>query len=90
MAYPAFGTILLFDVHPVTGVSIEVFYADRLATFGRRGIGWFWWPRQRGFAPNRPGRWALSTLLSHEDVPKMLAVLPYCFNRDGAWKQRFR
>ena len=45
----------LFDVHPATGASIEVFFADRrLATFGRGGAGWFWWPRQRGFAPNGP------------------------------------
>ena len=43
-----------FDVDPVTGASIEVFYADRtLETFGRSGAGWFWWPRQRGFAPNK-------------------------------------
>jgi hypothetical protein len=41
----------LYDVDPQTGASIEVFYTDRLATFGRRGTGWFWWPRQRGFAP---------------------------------------
>jgi len=42
-----------FDVHPVTGASIEVFYADtRLATFGRGGAGWFWQVRQRGFAPD--------------------------------------
>jgi hypothetical protein len=44
----------LFDVHPVTGASIEVFYADGLATFGRGGVGWFWWRRRRGFAPDRP------------------------------------
>ena len=43
----------LFDVHPCTGVSIEVFYADRtLETFGRCGSGWFWWSRQRGSAPD--------------------------------------
>ena len=37
----------LYDVHPLTGVSIEVFYADRaLETFGRCGAGWFWWARQ--------------------------------------------
>jgi hypothetical protein len=43
----------LFDVHPVTGASIEVFYADtRLATFGRGGAGWFWHFRLRGFAPD--------------------------------------
>jgi hypothetical protein len=42
----------LFDLHPRTGVSFEVFYSDRtLETFGRRGAGWFWWPRQRGCAP---------------------------------------
>jgi hypothetical protein len=45
----------LYDVDPLTGVSIEVFYADRtLETFGRQSSGWFWWPRQRGFAPNGP------------------------------------
>jgi hypothetical protein len=42
----------MFDVHPVTGRSIEVFYADRtLETFGRGGAGWFWWLRRRRFAP---------------------------------------
>ena len=44
----------LFDIHPVTGASIEVFFADGLATFGRGGVGWFWWPRRRGFAPEGP------------------------------------
>ena len=42
----------LFDIHPVTGASIEVFYADGLATFGGGGAGWFWWPRRRGSAPD--------------------------------------
>jgi hypothetical protein len=42
----------LFDVHPRTGASIEVFYADRaLETFGWCGGGWFWWSRQRGCSP---------------------------------------
>jgi hypothetical protein len=42
-----------FDIHPVTGTCIEVFYADnRLVTFGKAGAGWFWWPRRRGFAPD--------------------------------------
>ena len=45
----------IFDVDPVTGRSIEVFYADRrLETFGRGGAGWFWWWRRRGFAPEGP------------------------------------
>jgi hypothetical protein len=43
----------LFDIDPATGVSIEVFYADRtLETFGRGGCGWFWYCRQRGFPPD--------------------------------------
>jgi hypothetical protein len=45
----------LYDVHPRTGASIEVFYADRtLETFGKGGAGWFWWSRRRGFAPDGP------------------------------------
>jgi hypothetical protein len=43
----------LYETHPLTGAAIEVFYADRtLETFGRCGPGWFWWYRQRGFAPD--------------------------------------
>jgi hypothetical protein len=43
----------LFDVHPRTGISIEVFYADRaLETFGKCGPGWFWWSRRPGFTPD--------------------------------------
>ena len=45
----------LFDVHPLTGISIEVFYTDRtLETFGRSGVGWFWCCRQRGFVAAGP------------------------------------
>jgi hypothetical protein len=40
------GRERLFDVHPQTGASIEVLYADRtMETFGRCGAGWFWWSR---------------------------------------------
>jgi hypothetical protein len=43
----------LFDTHPVTGASIEVFYADRrLESFGSGGAGWFWLPRRCGYSPN--------------------------------------
>jgi hypothetical protein len=43
----------LYDIHPLTGISIEVFYLDRsLETFGRSGAGWFWWPRRRGCSPD--------------------------------------
>src|SRR5271170_2058133 len=47
----------LYDIHPQTGATVEVFYADRtLETFGRCGLGWFWWYRRRGFAPDSPRR----------------------------------
>jgi hypothetical protein len=43
----------LYDINPRTGISIEVFYADRtLETFGRCGRGWFWWSRRRGLSPD--------------------------------------
>jgi hypothetical protein len=52
----------LFDIHPRTGVSVEVFYADRtLETFGRCGSGWFWWSRRRGFAPDSPAAGPFAT-----------------------------
>jgi hypothetical protein len=55
----------LFDIHPVTGASIEIFYADTgLATFGRGGVGWFWWPRRRGFAPDGRATGAFPTSYS--------------------------
>jgi hypothetical protein len=45
----------MFDIHPVRGGSIEIFFADRtLETFGRGGAGWFWHVRRRGFAPHGP------------------------------------
>jgi hypothetical protein len=48
----------LYDIDPRTGVSIEVFYADRaLETFGRSGAGWFWCSRRRLLA-GRIGEWA--------------------------------
>ena len=52
----------LFDVHPKTSASVEVFYADRsLETFGRCRGGWFWWPRRRGRAPTGPASGPFST-----------------------------
>ena len=45
----------LYDINPQTGVSIEVFYADLAPeTFSRRGAGWFWRARRRGFLPDSP------------------------------------
>jgi hypothetical protein len=55
----------LFDIHPLTGASIEVFYADRaLEMFGRRGSGWFWWSRRPGFAPDGPANGPFPTSYS--------------------------
>ena len=52
----------LFDINPATGISIEVFYADRtLETFGRGGSGWFWWPRRRGCSPDGPATGPFAT-----------------------------
>jgi hypothetical protein len=45
----------IFDVDPLTGASIEVFYSDRTPeTFGRWGAGWFWHVRRRGYAASGP------------------------------------
>ena len=55
----------LFDVHPVTGLGLEVFYSDtRLATFGRGGAGFFWQMRRRGFAPDGPANGPFPTSYS--------------------------
>src|SRR6266403_5778575 len=55
----------LFDVHPRTGATIEIFYADRaLETFGRCGAGWFYWSRRRGFAPDGPATGPFATSYS--------------------------
>jgi hypothetical protein len=52
----------LYDINPKTGICIEVFYSDRtLETFGRRGAGWFWWPRRRGSSPNGPATGPFAT-----------------------------
>ena len=52
----------LYDINPLTGVSIEVFYADRtLETFGRGGAGWFWWSRRRSRSPDGPATGPFST-----------------------------
>ena len=51
----------LFDMHPSTGASIEVFHADGIAVFGRGGAGWYWWPRRRGFAPDGPATGPFAT-----------------------------
>ncbi len=45
----------LYDIHPRTGATIEVFWADRtVETFGRSGAGWYWCARRRGLAPSSP------------------------------------
>ena len=55
----------LYDVDPLTGASIEVFYADRtLETFGQGGAGWFWWSRRRGVSPDGPATGPFATSYS--------------------------
>jgi len=55
----------LFDVHPVTGASIEVFWADRtLETFGLNGSSWFWHHRKPGHAPEGPAQGPFPTRYS--------------------------
>jgi hypothetical protein len=55
----------LFDINPLTGASIEVFYLDRtLETFGRGGAGWFYWARQRGCSPDGPATGPFATRYS--------------------------
>jgi hypothetical protein len=52
----------LFDVHPQTDASIEVYFADRsLETFGRCGAGWFWCSRRRGFSSDGPATGPFAT-----------------------------
>jgi hypothetical protein len=52
----------LYDINPMTGASIEVFYANRaLETFGRGGAGWFWQSRRRGFSPDGPATGPFAT-----------------------------
>jgi hypothetical protein len=52
----------LYDIHPLTGTSIEVFYSDRtLETFGRAGAGWFWQTRRRGRSPDGPATGPFAT-----------------------------
>jgi hypothetical protein len=52
----------LYEINPLTGIGIEVFYADRmLETFGRGGAGWFWWPRRRGSPPDSPATGPFAT-----------------------------
>ena len=50
----------LYDVHPRTGATIEVFFAHHtLETLGRCGGGWFWCCRRRGFAPVGTDDWSV-------------------------------
>jgi hypothetical protein len=43
----------LYEIDPLTGTSVEIFYADcSLAKSFGRGAGWFWWSCQSGFLPD--------------------------------------
>lgn len=44
----------LYDVHPVTGRTVEVFFMnnDVAASFGLRTTGWAWWSCAQGQMPD--------------------------------------
>ena len=72
-----------YEIDPETGVSIEVFFFDRtLETFGRRGPGWFWWPRRRGFSPDGPptGPFATSYAAYRHAMTAPAAINSQCKN----------
>jgi hypothetical protein len=52
----------LYEIDPLTGATIEVYYADRsLETFGRFCAGWFWQYRRRRFSPDGPATGPFAT-----------------------------
>ena len=53
----------LYDTHPHTGVTFEVFYADTVLalSFGLRGSGWCWWLCSPGHLPDGPPVGPLAT-----------------------------
>ena len=46
----------LYDTHPHTGTTFEVFYADTVLalSFGLRSSGWCWWLCSPGDLPDGP------------------------------------
>jgi hypothetical protein len=79
----------LFDIHPVTGVSIEVFYNGAFASFGRRG--WFWQVRQRGYAPDGPATGPFPTSYSaYRDALIGRAATSVSVDQDWAIKHSIR
>lgn len=68
----------LFDIHPRTGASIEVFWADRaLVTFGWQGAGWFWCYRRRGYSATGPATGPFATRYSaYRDATMALRECP--------------
>ena len=74
----------LFVIHPMTGASIEVFFADGLATFRRGGAGWFWWSRRRGCSPDGSptGPFAMSYAAYRHAISSAVATAPHNVNAD--------
>jgi hypothetical protein len=66
----------LYDI--LTGISIEVFYADRtLETFGRGGAGWFWWPGRRGCSSDGQATGPFDTsYAAYRHATKAMAINP--------------
>jgi hypothetical protein len=47
---------MLYEIDPVSGAIIEIFYADRAVAqaFGARGAGWYWRTRETDCSPDAP------------------------------------
>ena len=75
----------LSDIHPVTGVSIEVLYAviARKLWLARR-----WWPRRRDFAPDGPAHGTVAK--SYSTYCDALGGMPIAHNsEEGRNSARF-
>ena len=79
----------IYDAHPQTGASIEVFFADHwLAKSFGTNPGWFWWTCQCGCLPEdrQLVRFLIAILLTAtSSLPNFFRIiaplLPYCFRR---------
>jgi hypothetical protein len=71
---PAFEP--LYDLHPRTGETLEVFYVDRALarSFGAGAIGFYWWTCQPGGLPSEP----------HGPFRQRLSCLSRCIGQPGA------
>ena len=62
----------LYEIDPISGATIEIFYADRAVaqTFGARGAGWYWRTRQVDCSPDAPSGPFLVCLDAYRDATR--------------------